>query len=131
MPFQTAIATLEIDACLSGTTFPTWGNMFASLHSTTLALSETSAFTGEVTGGTYLRQDITAAFGDAANGAAANDAAIEFTLMPATTVYTFCIATSSSAGGTQIWQCALTASKTLSVGDTLRFAIGAITATST
>jgi len=105
--------------------------MFASLHSTTLALSETSAFTGEVTGGTYLRQDITAAFGDAANGAAANDAAIEFTLMPATTVYTFCIATSSSAGGTQIWQCALTASKTLSVGDTLRFAIGAITATST
>jgi hypothetical protein len=131
MPFQTAIATILMDATVNGTTYPTWGNIFASLHSTTLALSETSAFTGEVTGGTYLRQDITAAWAAAANGAAANDVAVEFTLMPATTVYTFCIATSSSAGGTQLWQTTLTASKTLSAGDTLRFAVGALTATST
>jgi hypothetical protein len=104
---------------------------FASLHSTTIALSETSAFTGEVTGGTYLRQEVTASFPGATNGAAANDVAIEFTLMPATTVYTFCIATSSSAGGQIVWQTTLTASKTLGLGDTLRFAIGEVTGTST
>lgn len=130
MPLQTAQANAVIDAIVNGSTFPSWGSTtFAALWSTTLTLTATSAATGEVSGGSYVRQP--ASFGAAANGAAANDAAIEFTTMPATTVYSVSLHTSSSAGGALIWQTTLTASKSVTAGDTVRFAIGALTATST
>ena len=129
MPLQTPIATIMIDACVNGSTFPTWVNLFASLHSTSVAISETSAGSGEVTGGSYTRQDVS--WGNAANGAAANDVAVEFATMPQTTVYWTCLNTSSSGGGTIVWSDELTASKSLTAGDTFRFAIGALTATST
>jgi hypothetical protein len=116
------------NALLNGSTFPTWTNFFASIHSTTLALSVTSGGAGEVD---VARVDVTASFGNAADGAAANDVAIEFVSCPATTVYTFALNTSSSDGGTLFWQTTLTASKTLGLGDTLRFAIGEVTGTST
>ena len=128
MPLQTAIATILADALLNGSTFPTWTDFFASVHSTTIALSVTSGGAGEID---VARVDVTAAYGAASEGAAANDVAIEFASMPATTAYTFALNTSSSKGGTLFWQTELTASKTLGAGDTLRFAIGEVTGTST
>ncbi len=131
MPLQTGYANKMVDALLNGSTFPTYGNFFGALFSTTLTLSNSSTFTGEVSGASYLRQDITAAFSDGADGASANDAAIEFATMPQTTVYTFGVVTSSSAGGQIVWQCALTASRSVAAGDTVRFAVSSLTATST
>ena len=131
MPLQTWAANAVVDGILVGSTFPPYATFFGACFSTTLTLANSSTYTQEVTGGTYLRQDISAAFSDSANGASANDAAIEFTLMPATTVYTFGVVTSSSVGGSIVWQAAITTPKTIAAGDTLRFAIGAVTGTST
>jgi hypothetical protein len=131
MPLQTGYANKVIDALLVGSTFPTYANFFGALFSTTLTLANSSTFTAEVTGASYLRTDITAAFSDGADGASANDAAIEFTSMPQTTVYAFAVVTSSSAGGQIVWQTTLTASKSVTAGDAVRLAIGALTATST
>ena len=129
MPLQTHIANEVLDAILRNDTWTAGAALFASLHSTTLALSVTSGGAGEVTGGSYLRQEL--AFGAGSSGESANTGAVEFTTMPATTVYTFAINTSSSEGGNLIWQNTLTASKTVGAGDTLRFAIGAILGVST
>ena len=131
MPLQTAYANGVVNALLNGSTFPTYATFFGALFSTSLTLDNTSTFTGEISGGTYLRQEVTASFGAAADGAADNDAVIEFTLMPATTVHAFAVVTSSSVGGQIVWQNTLTASKTVGAGDTLRFAVGSITGTST
>ena len=129
MPFQTEQATAQLNAMFNASTWPTWTAAFASLHSTTLALSVTSGGGGEVTGGSYTRQELS--FGNAADGQIENDVAVEFASMPATTVYTFAINTSSSEGGTLVWQGTLTASKAVAAGETLRFIVGAIDGVST
>ena len=76
----------------------------------------------EVAGGSYARKPAT--FGAAAGGATDNTAAVEFTDMPACTV-THCGIWSAVAG---TWQQggALAASKTVNVGDTFRFPVGAL-----
>ena len=78
----------------------------------------------EVTGGSYARQTI--AFDAAASGSISNNAAISFTGMPACTVV-----------GIEIWDNAgspkrlaygpLTASRTVSSGDTVQFASSSVT----
>jgi hypothetical protein len=78
----------------------------------------------EVSGGSYARQDIT--FSAASSGSISNDAVETFTNMPTCTVV-----------GIELWDSAgtpsrlaygsLTASKALTSGDTLEFAIGSIT----
>ena len=78
----------------------------------------------EVSGGSYARQTIT--FNAAASGSIDNDVVISFTNMPTCTVV-----------GIELWDSAgtparlaygsLTASKALTSGDTLEFAIGSIT----
>ena len=78
----------------------------------------------EVTGGSYARQTI--AFDAAASGSISNNAAISFTGMPACTVV-----------GIEIWDNAgspkrlaygpLTASRTVSAGDTVQFASSSVT----
>ena len=78
----------------------------------------------EVTGGSYARQTI--AFDAAASGSISNNAAISFTGMPACTVV-----------GMEIWDNAgtpkrlaygpLTASRSVSAGDTVQFASSSVT----
>lgn len=78
----------------------------------------------EVTGGSYARQTI--AFDAAASGQIANNAVINFTGMPAATVVGIEIYDSAGTPKRLAYG-ALTANKTTASGDTLQFAIGAIT----
>jgi hypothetical protein len=76
----------------------------------------------EVAGGSYARQNLTTALGTEANGSVTTTGAV--TLMPAATI------TSAEVWDSvprRAWWAALTASKTTAPGDTLTFAIGAIT----
>jgi len=78
----------------------------------------------EVTGGSYARQTIT--FGAAASGSISNSASISFTGMPAVTVVG--IEIYDSAGSPKrLAYGALTASRTVTAGDTVQFASSAIT----
>ena len=83
-----------------------------------------SAAGTEVTGGSYARQTI--AFDAASGGSIDNNAAISFTGMPACTVVG--IEIYDSAGSPKrLAYGPLTASRTVTAGDTVQFAIGAIT----
>ena len=78
----------------------------------------------EVTGGSYARQTIT--FDAAASGSISNSASISFTGMPAVTVVG--IEIYDSAGSPKrLAYGALTASRTVTAGDTVQFASSAIT----
>lgn len=88
--------------------------------------STASAAGTEVTGGSYARQTI--AFSAFSSGSTSNSGAINYTNMPATT--TSHVDIYDNAGSPRrAWFGALTASKTTAAGDTLSFAIGAITVT--
>lgn len=78
----------------------------------------------EVAGGSYARQNLTTALGTEANGSVTTTGAVTFTLMPAATITSAEIWDSVPR---RAWWAALTASKTTASGDTLTFAIGAIT----
>lgn len=89
--------------------------------------SATSAGT-QVTGGTYTPQNLTTALGTAAAGSITTTAIVNFTLMPAVTVVG--VEVWDSAGSpVRKWFGALTTSQTTNSGDTVSFAIGALTAT--
>lgn len=78
----------------------------------------------EVTGGSYARQTIS--FGSASSGSIANDAAVNFTGMPSCTVVG--IEIYDSAGSPKrLAYGALTSSRTVTSGDTVQFAISAVT----
>jgi hypothetical protein len=78
----------------------------------------------QVSGGSYARQTI--AFDAAASGQIANNAAISFTGMPAVTVVG--IELYDNAGTPKrLAYGALTTSRTITAGDTVQFASGAIT----
>ena len=83
-----------------------------------------SAAGTEVTGGSYARQTI--AFNAASSGSIANNSAISFTGMPACTVVG--IEIYDSAGSPKrLAYGPLTASRTVTAGDTVQFASSAIT----
>lgn len=86
--------------------------------------SATAAGT-EVTGGSYARQ--TVVFSAPSAGTTSNNATINFTSMPATTVTGIDIYDSAGSPIRRAFG-ALAASKTTSSGDTLSFAAGAIQA---
>ncbi|MEU5259001.1 hypothetical protein [Amycolatopsis sp. NPDC021455] len=85
--------------------------------------SATSAGT-EVTGGGYARQSVT--FSAASAGTASNTGLINFTNMPAATVVGAEIYDSSGTPR-RAWFGSLAASKTTGAGDTLSFAVSALT----
>lgn len=95
-----------------------------------LALATTSSTASaagtEVTGGSYARQTI--ALGSASAGSASNTGAITYTNMPAATSVSVDVYDSNGTPR-RGWFGALTASKTTAAGDTLSFAVGAITVT--
>lgn len=90
---------------------------YVSLH--TGDPGETGA--SEASGGSYVRQS--GSFSAAASGATANDAAIEFSSMPAATLTHVGVWDAETAGNF-LWGGALTASKTTNAGDTFQIAIG-------
>lgn len=85
-----------------------------------------SAAGTEVAGGSYARQSLTAALGTEANGSVTTTSAVTYTNMPAATT-TSAEIYDSNGTPRRAWWGALTASKTTASGDTLTFAIGAIT----
>lgn len=87
--------------------------------------SATSAGTA-VSGGSYTDQDITAAVATASGGATSNSGVITFTGMPAVTIVGVEIWDSASTP-IRKWYGALTASKTTAIGDSISFAVGALT----
>jgi len=84
----------------------------------------------EATGGSYGRQNASAAMAAAASGAITSDVAVEFTLMPACTI-THMGVYDAETSGNFLWGGALTASKTVNAGDTFQFPIGDIDASLT
>lgn len=78
--------------------------------------------TGEVTGGSYARQNCTS-WTTATGGALDNNLELNFSGMPATTVTHFGIF-SASSGGTCIMTGNLLQSKTTLAGETLRLPVG-------
>ncbi|GAA3878052.1 hypothetical protein GCM10022243_48430 [Saccharothrix violaceirubra] len=121
-----ALVTTEanrlLDASLGVATYtaPT-GSMKVALAT---SASSASAAGTEVSGGSYARQNVT--FGSASAGSTSNTGAVTFTSMPAATV-THVDIYDSNGTPRRAWYGALTASKTTASGDTLSFAIGALT----
>lgn len=83
-----------------------------------------SAAGTEVTGGSYARETIS--FTSASGGSIENDAAISFTDMPACTVVGIEIY-DNAGSAKRLAYGPLTASRTVTSGDTVQFASGAIT----
>jgi len=83
-----------------------------------------SAAGTEVTGGSYARETIS--FTSASSGSIENDSAISFTDMPSCTVVGIEIY-DSAGSAKRLAYGALTASRTVTSGDTVQFASGAIT----
>ena len=83
-----------------------------------------SAAGTEVTGGSYARETIS--FTSASSGSIENDSAISFTGMPSCTVVGIEIY-DSAGSAKRLAYGALTASRTVTSGDTVQFASGAIT----
>lgn len=77
----------------------------------------------EVAGGSYAPQ--TVVFGSAASGAAASNAAVTFTGMPAVTVVGVEI-WDTSGTPQRLWWGPLSATKTLNAGDTFQFDTGSL-----
>jgi hypothetical protein len=112
-----------IDASLGTTTFVATTTPLKCRLMTTNG-SGTSNGT-EVTGGSYASQTVT--FASASAGAAASNATLNFTGMPAVTVVGVELWDSA---GTPVrkWYGALTTSKTTNAGDTFQIASGSLTA---
>lgn len=121
-----AIDTAEVNRLLEATT----GKTAYTAPTTPLKLrlytntgSDGTAATTQVAGGSYAPQNIT--WAAAAARAIANDAAINFTGMPATTVQSVEVYDNNGTPRRILWG-PLASSKTVDAGDTLSFAIGAI-----
>jgi hypothetical protein len=113
------------DASLGKATFtpPTTPMMLGCFTTTGTA----SAAGTEVVGGSYARQNLTTALpANSTNGTITTTGAINFTNMPAATT-TSVEVYDSNGSPRRAWFGALTASKTTALGDTLSFAVGAIT----
>ncbi len=123
-----ALVTTEANRLLDASlgvasyTAPT-GSMKVALAT---SASSASAAGTEVSGGSYARQNVT--FGSASAGSSSNTGAVTFTNMPAATV-THLDLYDSNGTPRRAWYGPLTASKTTASGDSLSFAVSAITVT--
>ena len=109
-----------LDALVGTSTYSVTGTI--KLRLMTANGSDASAGT-EVTGGSYVAQTIT--FTTASSGAIENNTAISFTGMPAVTVVGIEIYDSAGSPKRLLYG-ALTTSRTVTAGDTVQFASGAI-----
>lgn len=107
-----------LDHFLGTTSYTMPASVYVALY--TVAPSDAGGGT-EVTGGSYARQ--TATFSAASSGATSNDANIDFTNMPTSTVVAIGVHDALTSGNLLVWG-TLTANKSLDAGDTLRIATG-------
>ena len=107
---------------LGTVTYTSPGSVYLALHSADTL--ETGS--NELTGGTYARQ--LCAFGAAASGSIANANQEDFTLLPAGDVKYAGIWDGSTAGNF-LWGGALTATKSVSLGDTVTINAGSVVVT--
>lgn len=119
------LETALINATLRNTSYTSPATVYVGLYTT----DPTDANTGtEVSGGSYARTAVT--FGAPSNGAATNNAAVEFPQATASwgTVTHIGILDASS-GGNLLYHAPLTTSKTIATGDIFRIASGSLTVT--
>lgn len=109
-----------IDHSLGTTTFTKPTTVYAALY--TVAPSDSSAGT-EVTGGSYARQAIT--FSAASSGSTSNNTNVDFNTMPAVTVVSVAVLDASTAGN-MLYHGTLTTNRTVTAGDSIRIASGAL-----
>lgn len=107
-----------LDHVLGTTSYTMPADVYLALYTTTPTDSTSGT---EVTGGSYVRKLVT--FGAASSGAATNNTNIDFTLMPTCTVTGIGICDAETSGNILIYG-ALTSSKSVTSGDTLRVASG-------
>ena len=109
-----------IDHSLGTTTFTKPTTVYAALY--TVAPSDTGGGT-EVTGGSYARQTIT--FSAASSGSTSNNTNVDFNTMPAATVVAVAVLDAVTAGNLLYWG-TLTTNRTVTAGDSIRIASGAL-----
>lgn len=124
MAFLTTTANKLLDKILKNTDFTPASSLYLSLHTADPGQDGSN----EVSGGSYARKSV--AFDSAASKATQNTADVEFTGMPSATV-THVGIWSALSGGTLWWTGALSASKTVGAGDSLKFPAGDIDVTLT
>ena len=111
-----------LNASLSGTAPSFTGPLKLALFT---VVGSVSAAGTEVTGGSYARQSMAVTTSTSGSNVS-NSAVVQFTLMPACTVVAIEVYDSA---GTPLrkWWGNLSANKTVNSGDTVSFAIGAVT----
>jgi hypothetical protein len=107
-----------LDHVLGTTSYTMPADVYLALYTTTPTDSTSGT---EVTGGSYVRKLVT--FGAASSGAATNNTNVDFTLMPTCTVAGIAVCDAQTSGNILIYG-ALTSSKSVDAGDTLRVASG-------
>lgn len=117
-----AIRDQVLNKLLSGTAITATNVTHMSLHSAQPDATGSS----EISGGSYAREAI--AFDAAALGVSANSGLVTFANLPTATITHVGLWTAVS-GGTFIWRGTLAASKSVTPGDTLEFAVGAVDVT--
>lgn len=121
--FTAAEAAKVLDAVFNVATYTAPGAPKLAL--TTTAPTATAAGT-PVSGGGYSMLTLTMGSANTSTGANANTVAVTYTNMPGSTTVTH-VEVYDNAGTRRMLYGQLTASKTTASGDTLSFAIGAIT----
>lgn len=109
-----------LDHSLGTTTYTKPTTVYAALY--TVAPSDSTAGT-EVTGGSYARKVIT--FAAASAGTTSNSANVDFDNMPAATVVAVAVMDAITSGNLLYWG-TLTTSRTVTAGDSIRIATGAL-----
>lgn len=122
MGVPSAIRDEVLDKLLSGTAITTGQVTHISLHSA----QPDATGSNEITGGGYAREAIS--FNAASAGSTSNAATVSFASLPTATVTHVGLWTAVS-GGTFVWRGALDSSKSVTPGDTLEFAAGAVSVT--
>lgn len=121
--FSTYLANKIIDCFLRAQTMPTATSGYAELS--------VEDPTDAGTGGTTKTNRVAVTFSAASASATANSAAVTFNVTSNGTYAYVSIWDTASTGGNMLYSGALTASRAAINGDTLTFAIGALTVTNT
>ena len=124
------------DHLLGGTTYSPLATVYLALWTATLSDSSTGAPAGEVSGGSYARLAITnntTNWPNSSGGVKSNGTVLTFATPSGSwgTVTDWALIDSSSGAGNILFYGTLTTPKTINSGDTVSFAVSALTVTTT
>ncbi len=106
-----------LDLVFNATAYAGQSTVYAKLHLADPGEAGTTSPAANTT-----RQAVT--FGAASGGAISNDALVEWTSVPNAETYSHISLWDAAAAGNCLWTGALTASKTVAIGDTFRIPVG-------